>query len=54
MDLIINNLNVGAFNYSISDSDQNSISFIVADKNGLDSLLFFSLPYDLPENFISM
>jgi len=51
--LIINNLNAGAFNYSISDSDQNSISFIVADKNGLDSLLFFSLPYDLPENFIS-
>ena len=51
--LIINNLNAGAFNYSISDSFQNSISFIIADKNGLDSLLYFSLPYDLPENFIS-
>ena len=51
--LIINNLNAGAFNYSISDSIKNSISFIIADKNGIDSLLSFSLPYDLSENFIS-
>ena len=51
--LIINNLRSGAFNYSLSDSIQNSISFIIADKNGLDSTLLFSSSLDLPEDFIS-
>ncbi|MED5554231.1 MAG: T9SS type A sorting domain-containing protein, partial [Candidatus Neomarinimicrobiota bacterium] len=52
-DLVVNNLNTGAFNYSLSDSIQNSISFLIADKNGLDSTLTFSLSQDLPEDFIS-
>jgi hypothetical protein len=51
--LIINNLRSGAFNYSLSDSIQNYISFIIADKNGLDSTLLFSASLDIPEDFIS-
>ena len=51
--LVINNLNAGAFNYFLSDSIHNSISFIVADKNGLDSTLSFSVPQNFPEGFMS-
>ena len=51
--LTINNLNSGSLNYSLSDSIHNSISFIVADKNGLDSIMSFSKPRNFPEGFIS-
>ena len=51
--LVINNLNAGGFNYSLSDSINNSTSFIVADKNGLDSTLSFSVPQNFPEGFMS-
>ena len=51
--LAINNLNSGSLNYSLSDSIHNSISFIVADKNGLDSIISFSNSQNFPEGFIS-
>ena len=51
--LMINNLHSSAFKYAFSDSIQSSISFIVADKNGLDSTLSFSVLQGFPEDFIS-
>ena len=51
--LMINNLHSSAFKYTLSDSIQSSISFIVADKNGLDSTLSFSVLQGFPEDFIS-
>ncbi|MFL2989331.1 MAG: FlgD immunoglobulin-like domain containing protein, partial [Candidatus Neomarinimicrobiota bacterium] len=42
-DFHINNLKNGSFHFAISDTDRNRISFVIADKSGLDSPLKFSL-----------
>ena len=42
-DFHINNLKNGSLHFSVSDTTRNSISFVIADKNGLDSALTFSL-----------
>ena len=42
-DFHINNLKNGSFHFAVSDTDRNLISFVIADKSGLDSPLTFSL-----------
>ena len=51
--LTINNLNANTFKYRFIDSTLNSISFVIADKNGLDSTLFFSFNNKISEHFTS-
>jgi len=51
--LTINNLNTNTFKYRLIDSTLNSISFVIADKNGLDSTLFFSFNNKISEHFTS-
>ena len=52
-ELTINNLNANTFKYRLIDSTLNSISFVIADKNGLDSTLLFSFTNNISENFTS-
>ena len=42
-DFRINNLKNSSFHFAVSDTDKNLISFVIADKSGLDYPLTFSL-----------